>query len=61
MVMDGNHHANRYPKNTDPKDVSLWNDRAFGYFPDIAKYKQYVQGIPLNKEVSELSRGTSCP
>jgi hypothetical protein len=48
---DGNHHSNRYSKNTDPSDVSLW-DRFFGYFPCALTYKDYLDRLPEAKEVN---------
>jgi len=41
---DGNHHSNKYSKNTDPDDVSLYNGTA--YFPEDAAYREFVRNIP---------------
>jgi hypothetical protein len=49
---DGNHHSNRYVKNTDRSDTSLW-DRFFGYFPPARAYKDYLDKLPETKEVSQ--------
>lgn len=40
---DGNHHANKFAKNTDPDDVSLFAGKA--YFPDEAEYQQYLRDL----------------
>jgi len=47
--MDGNHHANRYFKNSDRHDLSLAN--GLGYLPLIEKYKEYLSGTSEDKEV----------
>jgi len=52
VTLDGNHHANRYAKNSDPKDTSLLGGHA--YFPEISVYKEHVKNIPNTKEVSSL-------
>jgi hypothetical protein len=49
LTIDGNHHANRYIKNTDPSDQSLL--KGHGYFPEKKAYKEYIAGIPSTKEV----------
>jgi hypothetical protein len=51
LVIDGNHHANRYTKNSDPADSSLLEGRASGYFPSAASYSDYLNKIPATKEV----------
>jgi hypothetical protein len=50
--MDGNHRSNRFTKNTDPKDVSLWEKNMYGYFPNGQAYQDYLDRIPVTKEVS---------
>jgi len=40
-MTDGNHHVNKYIKNTDPNDISLFGGRA--YFPDDTQYQEYLQ------------------
>lgn len=50
FTMDGNHHANRYVKNTDPRDVSLLSGSS--YMPVKSVYKKYLEGIESAKEVS---------
>jgi hypothetical protein len=47
---DGNHHANRYAKNTDRSDISLW-DRFSAYFPPVHVYEQYLNSLPETREV----------
>jgi hypothetical protein len=49
--MDGNHRSNRFTKNTDPKDSSLWESTAYGYFPSSKVYTDYLKRIPVTKEV----------
>ncbi|KAF8810573.1 hypothetical protein BYT27DRAFT_7091579, partial [Phlegmacium glaucopus] len=41
---DGNHHSNKYSKNTDPDDVSLYNGTA--YFPEDTAYQEFLRNIP---------------
>jgi hypothetical protein len=41
---DGNHHSNKYSKNTDPDDISLYNGTA--YFPEDSTYREFVRNIP---------------
>ncbi|KAF9538704.1 hypothetical protein CPC08DRAFT_604681, partial [Agrocybe pediades] len=41
FTADGNHHSNRYLKNTDPDDISLFEGKA--YFPEDGEYKEYVK------------------
>ena len=41
---DGNHHSNKYSKNTDPDDVSLCDGKA--YFPNDAEYNEYIRNLP---------------
>ena len=48
---DGNHHSNKYAKNTDPDDVSLYNGRA--YYPNDAEYREYIRNLP--KSAPEVS------
>ncbi|KAJ3493118.1 hypothetical protein NLJ89_g11089 [Agrocybe chaxingu] len=50
---DGNHHANKFIKNTDPDDVCLFGDRA--YFPDNVKFKAYLINQP-----ADLPEKTTC-
>lgn len=44
FTADGNHHSNRYLKNTDPDDISLFNGEA--YFPNDQQYREYVKKLP---------------
>ena len=37
---DGNHHTNKFAKNDDPDDMSLFAGKA--YFPDETEYKRYL-------------------
>ena len=48
-MADGNHHANKLIKNTDPNNVSLFWGRV--YFPDDTTYWNYVKWIPTLEEV----------
>lgn len=41
---DGNHHSNKYSKNTDPDDISLYNGTA--YFPEDTAYREFLSKIP---------------
>ncbi|KAF8803122.1 hypothetical protein BYT27DRAFT_7226149 [Phlegmacium glaucopus] len=43
-MADGNHHSNKYSKNTDPNDVSLYNGTA--YFPEDTTYQEFLRNIP---------------
>jgi hypothetical protein len=43
LTADGNHHSNKYIKNNDPNDVSLYNGQA--YFPNDADYREYIEGL----------------
>ena len=49
LTLDGNHHANRYKKNADKLDLSLFDGK--GYFPRNEDYRAYVDAIPTAKEV----------
>lgn len=40
---DGNHHANKYMKNTDPDNVSLFGGRS--YFPEDSIYRAYIKNL----------------
>jgi hypothetical protein len=48
---DGNHHSNKYAKNTDPDNVSLYDGRA--YYPNDAEYREYIRNLP--KSAPEVS------
>lgn len=50
--MDGNHHANRYHKNTDAYDTSLAEGLA--YIPRKSEYEEYLKLTSNDKEVSHL-------
>lgn len=52
LTLDGNHHANRYAKNTNPKDESLYKGAA--YLPEQEVYKSYLSSTEVTKEVSHL-------
>jgi len=54
LTVDGNHHLNRYMKNSDRSDRSLLDGRAIGYFPKRDIYRGYLNGIPVTKEVCPL-------
>ncbi|KAF8958224.1 hypothetical protein BDZ97DRAFT_2061764 [Flammula alnicola] len=45
MMLNGNFHLNRYIKNTDPHDTSLF--RGLAYIPDDQVYQDYVKKIVL--------------
>jgi len=49
LTMDGNHHANRYFKNTDKHDVSL--SSGLGYIPRKTDYKLYLGDDLVDQEV----------
>lgn len=49
LTLDGNHHANRYAKNTDPTDSSLFKGNA--YLPDQQTYRDYLSRTEVTKEV----------
>lgn len=50
LTVDGNHHANRYSKNSDPRDSSLL--KGASYMPERDLYKKYVDSTECAKEVS---------
>ena len=53
---DGNHHANKFSKNSDPDEVSLFNGR--GTFPEDSNFQKYIKNLPgaeVAEEVCELS------
>ncbi|KAF9037448.1 hypothetical protein BJ165DRAFT_1532135 [Panaeolus papilionaceus] len=43
LTADGNHHANRYKKNSDPLSYSLFHGRA--YFPEETSYQVYLKEV----------------
>lgn len=50
---DGNFHLNKYTKNSDPDDVSIYDGRA--YFPRDEEYQTYLKNCPPNtKEVFQF-------
>lgn len=51
LTIDGNHHANRYAKNTDYHDTSLIKGES--YMPTRAEYQEHLSDIHVTKEVSE--------
>lgn len=44
QTIDGNFHANKYIKNTDPDDVSLFKGKS--YFPDDYQFRDYLRNLP---------------
>ena len=40
LTLDGNHHLNKFVKNTDPNDISLFRGRA--YIPEDSQYQAYL-------------------
>jgi len=56
LTVDGNFHLNKYIKNTDPDDVSLFGGKSF--FPQDDLFRTYIKNIPTNApEVSsELTK-----
>lgn len=50
LTIDGNHHANRYVKNSDSRDESLLLGQS--YFPDKISYREYLDKTIVTKEVS---------
>ena len=54
LTADGNYHLNKYTKNTDPDDVSLYDGKA--YFPRDDEYKEYLKGIPANSKEASYAR-----
>lgn len=44
FTADGNHHLNKFVKNTDPNDVSFFRGRA--YFPEDSEFQRYLRMIP---------------
>lgn len=50
LTIDGNHHANRYAKNSDPHDESLLKGQS--YFPEKKAYRDYLAKTMITKEVS---------
>ncbi|KAF8966729.1 hypothetical protein BDZ97DRAFT_1756333 [Flammula alnicola] len=55
MTLDGNFHLNRYIKNTDPHDTSLFRGRA--YIPDDQVYQDYVKKIVLATKADKYNCG----
>ncbi|KJA14195.1 hypothetical protein HYPSUDRAFT_150698 [Hypholoma sublateritium FD-334 SS-4] len=45
---DGNFHLNKYTKNTDPDDVSIYDGRA--YFPPDNQYQTYLKKFPKDSK-----------
>lgn len=52
LTIDGNHHANRYVKNSDLRDESLLLGQS--YFPEKNSYREYLAQTTVTKEVSLL-------
>lgn len=50
--MDGNFHANRSKKNTDPNDTSLYGGTS--YFPSDAFLKEQLAKAPQTEEVNVI-------
>jgi hypothetical protein len=53
---DGNHHANKFSKNSDPDDISLFNGK--GTFPKDSDFQRYIKNLPggeVAEEVCSLS------
>ena len=48
---DRNHHSNKYAKNTNPDNVSLYDGRV--YYPNNAEYQEYTRN--LTKSAPEVS------
>ena len=46
LTIDGNFHLNKYIKNTDPDDLSLFNGKSF--FPRDDLFQAYIKEIPNN-------------
>jgi hypothetical protein len=55
LIADGNSKLNRFSKNTDPKDRSLWEGRASSYFPTRSTYTAYLMENPTAQEVSSTA------
>jgi len=49
---DGNHHANKFSKNSDPDDVSLFNGK--GTFPEESAFQKYIKNLPEGKVAEEV-------
>ncbi|KAF8878036.1 hypothetical protein CPB84DRAFT_1852501 [Gymnopilus junonius] len=55
LTLDGNFHLNRYIKNTDPHDASLFRGRA--YFPEDGSYQDYVKKVVLASKSDKYNCG----
>lgn len=52
-TLDGNYFLNKYSKNTDPDDVSLFDGHS--YFPPEEDLQEYLSAVPVNgKEARKL-------
>lgn len=49
LTADGNHQCNKYQKNNDPDDISLFNGKA--YFPTQQNYLAHLKNFPQKFQV----------
>jgi len=49
---DGNHHANKFTKNSDPDDISLFNGK--GTFPNDLDFQKYIKNLPGGEVAEEV-------
>ena len=49
---DGNHHANKFSKNSDPDDVSLFHGK--GIFPEESDFQKYIKNLPGGEVAEEV-------
>ena len=49
---DGNHHANKFSKNSDPDDISLFDGK--GTFPEDSDFRKYIKNLPAGEVIEEV-------
>jgi len=49
---DGNHHANKFSKNSDLDDISLFNGK--GTFPEDSGFQKYIKNLPGGEAIKEV-------
>jgi len=49
---DGNHHANKFSKNSDPDDISLFDGK--GTFPEDSEFRKYIKNLPAGEALEEV-------
>jgi len=49
---NGNHHANKFSKNSDPDDISLFDGK--GTFPEDSEFRKYIKNLPAGEALEEV-------